>query len=231
MPPKLHLDTKERLLRSAEELFVERGINAVSMREINRHAGQRNASSLHYHFVSRTKLVEALIDWRMPPVDARRLEMLERFEATPAAEKYRKLTEAIVLPLAETMFERNPPNRWIRLQARIYELDSFDFSAVFHGKGYNRGLLVVRQIQAELSPDLPQLVRDQRLMFAIRMSVYSLADWLRGVLRMQSMIIVDDLNIFLGNLLDVMQANLFAPITPFTLPPALWDGQGVPHTK
>ncbi len=213
-----------RLMRSAEELFIERGIDAVSMREINRHAGQRNASSVHYHFATRAKLLEALIDWRMPPVDARRLEMVELCKAAPAAEKPRRLTEAIVLPLAETMFAQDPPNHWIRLHARIYETGSFDFSAVFHGKGYDKGLLAVRMLQAELSPELPQLIRDQRLMFAIRMSVYTLADWLRGVIRMQSLIPVDDLNIFLGNLLDVLHAGLYAPVTPFAVPAGAWRG-------
>ena len=135
------------------------------------------------------------------------------------------------MPLAETMFERDPPNHWIRLHARIYEVSSFDFSAVFHTKGYNSGLLAVRQIHEALSPELPQLIRDQRLMFAIRMSVYSLADWLRGVLKMQSMIPVDDPNIFLGNLLDVMNASLYAPVTPFSVPLHAWQNQDTGHTR
>ena len=225
MPIKPHLDTKALLLRSAEELFVQRGIDAVSLREINRHAGQRNASSLHYHFASRDKLLEALIDWRMPPVNQRRHVMVEFCRRAPPEEKRRKLTEAIIMPLAETMFERNPPNHWIRLHARIYEVSSFDFSAIFHTKGYNSSLLAVRKIQEELSPELPLIIRDQRLMFAIRMSVYSLADWLRGVLKRQSMIPVEDLNIFLGNLLDVTNAYLYAPVTPFSVPPGLWQAE------
>ncbi len=229
MPPKPQHDTKALLLRSAEELFVERGIDAVSMREINRHAGQRNASSLHYHFASRDNLLESLIDWRMPPVNKRRHEMVELCRRAPPEEKRRKLTEAIVMPLAETMFERNPPNHWIRLHARIYEVSGFDFSAVFHAKGYNSSLFAVREIQEALSPELPLIIRDQRLMFAIRMSVYSLADWLRGVLEMQSMIPVEDLNIFLGNLLDVMNASLYAPVTPFSVPSDVWRKAEAKH--
>ena len=47
------MDTRERLLLTAEKLLGERGINGVSLREITREAGQRNASALHYHFGSR----------------------------------------------------------------------------------------------------------------------------------------------------------------------------------
>lgn len=221
-------DTKARLLRSAEQLFVERGIDAVSLREINRHAGQRNASSLHYHFSSRTRLLEALVDWRMPPLDKRRHELLERCRDVPPDIKLRRLAEALVLPIAETVVPADPPNNWVRLQARIYQLDSFDFGAFFHERGYDSALLAVRAVQAELAPEIPQLVRDQRLMFAIRTVVYSLSDWQRGILPMQSRIGVEDLDIFVGNLVDVIQAALNAPVTPFSIAAACRDQPGDP---
>lgn len=210
-------DTKARLLQSAEQLFIERGINAVSMREINRHAGQRNASSLHYHFTSRIRLIEALVDWRMPPLDQRRHQLLVRCRDVPPEVKRRRLAEALVLPLAETVTMLDPPNHWVRLQARIYQLDGFDFGAFFHARGYDSALLAVRGVQAELAPALPQIVRDQRLMFAIRTVVYSLSDWLRGILPLQSRIGVDDLDVFVGNLIDMIEAVLVAPMVPFSM--------------
>jgi AcrR family transcriptional regulator len=212
------LDTKALLLRSAELLFVERGIDSVSLLEINRHAGQRNASSLHYHFSSRTNLLEALVDWRMPPLDKRRLELVEICRLGPAEEKLRKLAEAIAMPLIETMTISNPPNNWVRLQARIYQLDSFKFGAYFHSRGYDKGLLEVRKVQQELAPEISQLIRDQRLMFTTRLVVNSLADWQRGVLPLQSGVGVDDLQVFAGNLIDCTQAIIGAESVPFKLP-------------
>lgn len=221
-------DTKARLLRSAEQLFVERGIDAVSMREINRHADQRNASSLHYHFSSRSKLLEALVDWRMQPVDERRLQRLQHGGNASRDSRLRRIAEAIVLPLAETMQAGDPPNHWVRLQARIYQTDSFDFGTFFHARGYDRGLLLIRTMLVELAPDIPQLVHDQRLMFAIRMIVYSLSDWQRGILSLQSRIGVGCLDIFVGNLVDVIQAALDAPFTGISMFANVGLGQGVP---
>src|SRR5262245_35542025 len=42
-------ETQERILRAAERLFAERGIDAVSTREIIEAAGV-NSGSIHYHF-------------------------------------------------------------------------------------------------------------------------------------------------------------------------------------
>ncbi|MEV1201628.1 helix-turn-helix domain-containing protein, partial [Microbispora rosea] len=39
--------TVRRLVDAAERLFAERGIDAVSLREINAAAGQRNSTALH----------------------------------------------------------------------------------------------------------------------------------------------------------------------------------------
>ena len=52
---------RRSLVAAGERLFAERGIRAVSLREINKAAGQRNSSALHYHFGSREGLLRALL--------------------------------------------------------------------------------------------------------------------------------------------------------------------------
>ena len=44
--------TAERLLLAAERLFAARGVDGVSLRQVNVEAGQRNLSAAHYHFGS-----------------------------------------------------------------------------------------------------------------------------------------------------------------------------------
>ena len=46
-------DATTSLIAAAERLFASRGIDGVSLREINREAGQRNTTSLQYHFGDR----------------------------------------------------------------------------------------------------------------------------------------------------------------------------------
>ena len=43
-------DTRDQIIRAAEELFAARGIDSVSLREINRAAGQSNTGAVQYHF-------------------------------------------------------------------------------------------------------------------------------------------------------------------------------------
>ena len=69
-------DTRDKLVAAAERLFAERGANNVSLREINRAAGQKNVAALHYHFGSRRALMLAIFERRMAGINQRRLAML-----------------------------------------------------------------------------------------------------------------------------------------------------------
>ncbi len=58
---------KLRLIHAAIRLIAAKGIDGVSLRLVNREAGTKNNSSLHYHFGDKAGLVEASIhyiqDW------------------------------------------------------------------------------------------------------------------------------------------------------------------------
>ena len=69
--------TRQRLLRSAERLFAEHGIDAVSMRSICAEADQRNNTALQYHFGDKQGLIEAILAERMSGIHAQRARLLE----------------------------------------------------------------------------------------------------------------------------------------------------------
>jgi AcrR family transcriptional regulator len=69
--------TKTKIIETAERLFAEKGINNVSTREIAREAGQKNHSALHYHFGDKESLLDALLDYRLIPLDNRRKILLD----------------------------------------------------------------------------------------------------------------------------------------------------------
>lgn len=52
--------TRNHLLDVAEQLFGERGVNAVSLREIRIEAGARNTAAIQFHFGDREGLIRAL---------------------------------------------------------------------------------------------------------------------------------------------------------------------------
>ncbi|MFF7244571.1 TetR/AcrR family transcriptional regulator [Embleya sp. NPDC008237] len=95
--------TRLCLMTTAERLFAERGINAVSAREIAVAAGQRNTNAVKYHFGSPQGLVDAIFEYRMGPINARRIELIALFDRQGRAQDPYALAEAFVLPLAELL--------------------------------------------------------------------------------------------------------------------------------
>ena len=68
--------TRVMLMEVAERLFAARGIEAVSLREIQQAAGQSNTSVIRYHFGSREGLIRALIAYRQASLGTDRQAML-----------------------------------------------------------------------------------------------------------------------------------------------------------
>ena len=91
--------TRGVLLRTAAKLFAERGPENVSLNEITRAAGQRNASALQYHFGGREGLLRAILQPRLAAVDLRRSAILDSLENENAID-VRGLARALVEPLA-----------------------------------------------------------------------------------------------------------------------------------
>ena len=81
--------TREELILAAERLFSEFGIDAVSLRQINAAAGQRNSSAAHYHFGSKDALIAATLvfaygcggDAGVVVIDFTKTEAVERPQA------------------------------------------------------------------------------------------------------------------------------------------------------
>ena len=65
------------LLDTAEELLLENGPDAVSLRAIGREAGQKNQSALQYHFGGRESLMQAILDRRLMQVEEKRQTLVD----------------------------------------------------------------------------------------------------------------------------------------------------------
>src|SRR5947209_12928425 len=91
--------TREVLIVTAERLYGERGVDAVSLRQIAAAAGQRNPAAVQYHFGGREELLRAILEYRIGPANARRMVMLDDLERSGRARDVRGLVEAAVLPL------------------------------------------------------------------------------------------------------------------------------------
>src|SRR3954447_2559615 len=112
-------DTRRHLVRVAERLFAEHGVDGVSIRAVNA-AADLGAASIHYHFGSKEKLIEAVVDehgaWVSARVRARATDLAARAEPPRAVE----LVELIAVPYLELLErERVRGLRWVKINAQL----------------------------------------------------------------------------------------------------------------
>jgi AcrR family transcriptional regulator len=111
-------DTRERLIEAAERLFAERGVDAVSLREITRASGAKNAIALQYHFDDRAGVVQAILDKHSRDVDARRHAILDQYEAGDGSD-IRLLAAALVRPLAAKLADPDGGCEFLQIYADL----------------------------------------------------------------------------------------------------------------
>lgn len=94
------MGTPERILDAAERLFGERGFEVVSLRDITGMA-EANVASVNYHFGSKEKLIDAVVERHSVPVNERRMAMLDAAEARhgDGVVPVREVLEAFLQPM------------------------------------------------------------------------------------------------------------------------------------
>jgi AcrR family transcriptional regulator len=80
------VDTKTRILDSAEKLFGINGFDATSLRDITTEADV-NLAAVNYHFQSKDSLIEAVIARRIEPINQARLALLDAAGREPTVEQ------------------------------------------------------------------------------------------------------------------------------------------------
>ena len=196
--------TRDALIRAAERLFGERGIAAVSLREIASAAGQRNNSAVAYQFGSRQGLVEAVFAYRMARIDERRRAMLV---AAGPDRDLRTLLEAFIFPLAESLGYDGGTSWYARFLRQVVFEPEFD---VFDQARQRRsgGLLEVIAGLGRQLEHLPEPLRDRRLLQMAQMVVHTLADHEAALARGTALLPTP---LLVADLVDCAQAVLEAP--------------------
>lgn len=193
-------DTRERLLSAAERLFAERGIDGVSLREITRASGARNAIALQYHFADRAGVVQAILDKHLPEVEARRNAMLDEIEARGDVE-VRALAGALVRPLAAKLADRDGGAEFLQIYAALAD-------RIVQPTADSEGSLL--RWRALVEPLLDEdAARLHRRLTAILHVTHELARRARTGRR-------PDDRLFTSYLVDVVEALLVAPVSDET---------------
>jgi len=144
------------LLDVAERMFAEKGIDAVSLNSIARHANQLNASVMQYYFGSKTGLIDALLERRMAELNRRRYELLDDVDLQHPARALRQIAEAMVLPFAEHLSVEGGSS-YLRFVAQVtFSADRsvFEMMRGRHDSAVRRIADLVQQLSRERRPDL-----------------------------------------------------------------------------
>jgi AcrR family transcriptional regulator len=155
-------ETRARLLDSAEQLFAERGLDAVSGRDITELA-DANPAAIHYHFGSKQDLIAAILERRAAAVGRRREELLDGLDARLDAGSngepvlgLRDVVEALVQPTAELVAEGAGGRNYVAFLAALGSHAELVALVMDVYDPYTEHCL---RTLARVTPDLPDDVR------------------------------------------------------------------------
>ena len=204
--PRDSEETRAQLIRAGERLFAERGIGAVSLREITREAGQRNATALQYHFGDRRGLVRAILAKHAPSEEAQRHAMLDELEARSRVSA-REWVQVLVVPAAAKLADRDGGRDYLRLMAELMNRPDPKFDR----KSLEDGRSSINRWRKQIAPLMPEPSVDRlhRRFTALRIMYFELAR------RAESSRRRDD-RLFVSHLVDLITAILIGPLSAET---------------
>lgn len=107
--------TRELILATAERLFAEHGVFAVSNRQVSEAAGQGNNAAVGYHFGTKTDLVRAIARKHAEALEQLRRRMVAGIGETPGV---RDWVACLVRPVTDHLAELGSPTWYARFAAQ-----------------------------------------------------------------------------------------------------------------
>ena len=110
--------TKLALMRAAEKLFAERGVDHVSLREVSVAAGQKNHSAAVYHFGSREGLIDAILARHARPLHFQWVVRIEELEREGGI-GIRPLIDFLIRGMAAKLDDADGGIAWMSISAQL----------------------------------------------------------------------------------------------------------------
>lgn len=201
------LSVKEKILLTAERLFAERGLDGASLRQISAAAGNGNNTAVQYHFGSKERLVQAIFEYRLRDLNARR----DALVAERRPDCLRSWVECHVVPVLEQGDQEG--SRYLSFVAKLQQhgrrdvLDrlSPELLAPTHRFRARVGALL---------PAVPEPLRTHRIAHATAFSVHAGAEREQSRARDERVL---PFAVHVGDLLDGVVGFLAAPVSAATL--------------
>lgn len=150
--------TRQQILTTAERLFAERGLYAVSNRQISAAAGQGNNTAVGYHFGTKADLVRAIVRGHTAHIESLRQEAVA---AVAGSRDVRDWVACLVRPSTGHLASLGDPTWFARFSAQV--MTDPAFRAIMAEEALAApSLRHVVDTLVELLPDLPADVREDR---------------------------------------------------------------------
>jgi AcrR family transcriptional regulator len=208
------VDTKSRILDAAEELFMEHGFEATSLRLITT-AASVNLAAVNYHFGSKEELFQAVFARRLDPMNRDRMALLAAYETAAGNQPLtcEKIISAMFIPALKLARDHQRGGKnFLRLLGRAYA-DPAPFIREFLSNQYTE---MISRFRAAFGRALPHIPREEvswRLHFVMGALSYTLAG--TDVLKMIAQYHpeeVDNDEMLLKRLAPFLAAGLRAPV-------------------
>lgn len=112
-------ETRRRLLDAAEHLFIERGYEGLSMRQITARAGT-NLAAVNYHFGSKDAMLRELLSQRLDRLNEERLRLLDTCEAGDETPDCETILGILFVPAMQLGRDPGAGPAFLRLLGRVY---------------------------------------------------------------------------------------------------------------
>jgi AcrR family transcriptional regulator len=204
--------TRERLLDVAEQLFGERGIDAVSLREIRLAAGARNAAAVQFHFENRAGLLQAITERHMPEITTIQQGLYDATIAAGRENDSRSLVEVLVRPAAVYLLRGSSERAWVKIMSDLLQRPDLQVGQIV-SSAPEIATKVGTTLYNQLAERMPDAIAAERLVTLAQTSLHMCADRSR---------LEDDETrsrphlpgpVFVENLVDMVCGALFAPTT------------------
>ncbi|MEU9455442.1 TetR family transcriptional regulator [Streptomyces sp. NPDC048277] len=108
--------TREAILGTAERLFAEQGVYAVSNRQVSEAAGQGNNAAVGYHFGTKADLVRAIAARHFGVIEEIRVGLLA---AVGDSDDIRDWVDCLVRPITQHLAGLGSPTWYARFCAQV----------------------------------------------------------------------------------------------------------------
>lgn len=174
-PEPPDLTAKGRILRAAEVLFAERGLDAVSLREVAIRAGQKNTNAVQYHFGSKEGLVRAIWERHATGIEAHRAGLLAQATGTLSLEE---VVERLVTPVVAKLDDPDGGREYLLIMSQLVSNPQQNILSIYKTLPEPSSVVLIQQLEKHAShlkgPD-----RNLRILFVLGILFHGIADYIR----------------------------------------------------